>query len=103
MKYTPPETFLLGVEDISHDIWSFGCLLIDIFSKERQVFKYNLTGEELAKLHEINLFPEIPDDLSGVLRDIVTKCLEKNYQERIRIQELSDNLNVLLDILSNSK
>jgi serine/threonine protein kinase len=103
IKYSPPESFLYGLDDLSHDIWSFGCLLIDIFSKERQIFKFNLSREDLAKSLDLNLFPEIPSDLNGVLRDIVAKCLERNYQERIKIQELSNNLNVVLDNLTNSK
>ena len=103
LKYVPPEAFLFLLEDISHDIWSFGCLLIDLFSKDHQIFKQNFTYDELSKLHNLNLYPDIPNDINGVLRDIITKCLDKNYQERITIAELSENLNILLDTLARSK
>jgi len=103
LKYVPPEAFLFLVEDITHDIWSFGCLLIDLFSKDQQIFKLDLTYEELYKLHNNNLFPSIPSYINGLLKDIISKCLERNYQDRIGIEELSENLNILLDTLSKRK
>jgi serine/threonine protein kinase len=102
-KYVPPEALLFLVEDISHDIWSFGCILIDLFSKEQPIFKQNLNFNELQKLYDNNLFPVIPNDVNGILRDIISKCLERNYQERITINELSENLNIVLDVLASSK
>ena len=34
IKYDPPETISNPTyDDLSHDIWSFGCMLIDIFSE----------------------------------------------------------------------
>lgn len=97
MKYVPPESFEFLIEELNYDIWSFGCILIDIFSKEQPVYKLNLSQEELYKLHTINLFPSIPKDITGLLRDIILKCLDRNYETRINIHELMDNLNVLLD------
>ncbi len=102
-KYVPPEALCFLIEDISHDIWSFGCILIDLFSKEQPIFKQNLNFNELQKLHDNNLFPIIPNDINGILKDIVSKCLERNFQERISISELSENLNIVLDVLASSK
>jgi serine/threonine protein kinase len=87
-------------EDISFDIWSYGCILIDIFSKEHPIFKLNLTNDELNKLYDTRKFPHIPDDINSLLRDIICKCLDYDYMNRITISELSENLNILFDNLS---
>jgi len=101
-KYIPPEAFLYMAEDISFDIWSFGCMLIDIFSKEQPIFKLNLTNDELNKLYENKKFPYIPDDINNLLKDIIGKCLDYDYMNRITISELSENLNILFDNISVS-
>ena len=101
-KYIPPEAFLYMAEDISFDIWSFGCMLIDIFSKEQPIFKLNLTNDELNKLYENKKFPYIPDDINNLLKDIISKCLDYDYMNRITISELSENLNILFDNISVS-
>ncbi len=103
-KYIPPEAFLYMAEDLSFDIWSFGCILIDIFSKEHPIFKLILTNEELSKLYDAKKFPYIPDDINSLLKEIVCKCLDYDYMNRITIYELSENLNILFeDLLNNTQ
>jgi serine/threonine protein kinase len=102
IKYIPPEALEFLTEELNYDIWSFGCILIDIFSKEDPIFRQNRSLEELFKLHTINMFPVIPKDITGLLRDIIVKCLDRNYETRISINELMENLNILLDNIITS-
>lgn len=97
VKYMPPESLEFLIEELCFDIWSFGCLLIDIFSREMPIYKQNLSIEEIYKLHNINLFPVIPDDITGLLKDIISKCLDRNPDTRIKIDELMEHLNILFD------
>ena len=96
IKYLPPEKINFLTEDISSDIWSFGCLLIDLFSLTNPLYKLNLPAEEIYSLHEYNIFPQIPDDINGLLRDIIKSCLEPSFANRIKILSLRENISVLI-------
>ncbi len=96
-KYIPPETLQYLIEELCFDVWSFGCLLIDIFSKEQPLFRLNLSLEEVYKLHGMNLFPTIPNDINGLIKDIISRCLDRNHENRIKIEELMLNLNIYFD------
>jgi|LauGreDrversion4_2_1035121.scaffolds.fasta_scaffold265148_3 serine/threonine protein kinase len=80
--------------DIKNDIWSYGCILIDIYSKENPIFKINITKKEIL---EGNKFPLIPKDITGLMKDIISRCLDPNYETRINITELDTLMNVFLD------
>ena len=95
-KYSPPETLNnSGMMDIKNDIWSFGCILIDIFSKENPIYKLNVTKKDI--LESKTKFPSIPKDIIGLLRDVISRCLDPNYETRINIFELDGIMNVFFD------
>jgi len=94
-KYSPPEQICdSGVMDIKNDIWSFGCILIDIYSKLNPIYRINITKKEII---ENKKFPTIPNDINGLLRDIISRCLDINYETRININELESIMSVFLD------
>jgi serine/threonine protein kinase len=94
-KYSPPESLgNAGMMDIKNDIWSYGCILIDIYSKENPIFKINITMKEIL---ESKKFPLIPKDITGLMKDIISRCLDPNYETRINITELDTLMNVFLD------
>ena len=74
-----------------------------IFSKLNPVYKTKVTLNELCKLHDIELFPVIPNDITGLMKDLIMKCLDRNYETRINIAELSKNLNIFLDNIVTCK
>ena len=54
IKYDPPETISnASYDDLTHDIWSFGCILIDIFSEKNKVANYNITNIDNFKRNKI--------------------------------------------------
>ena len=95
-KYRPYESFLYLQDELPYDIWSFGCILIDLFAQKEQIFKQKINEEELRKMHEIEAFPIISDEISGFLREIVLKCLERDPEKRIKIDELQESLFIFL-------
>lgn len=99
IKYLPPEKINFLTEDISSDIWSFGCVLIDLYSVKEPVFKINIKIDELRAMHDVAAFPIIPDDISGLLRDIITNCLEVSFVKRIKIQQLKDSMTIYINNL----
>ena len=84
IKYMPPESLLFLVEDLSFDVWSFGCILI-----LNPIYKLKVTYRDLCKLHDIDLFPVVPNDINGLMKDLIVKCLDRNYETRISIAEHS--------------
>jgi serine/threonine protein kinase len=96
-KYKAPESLQYLIEELCYDVWSFGCLIIDIFSKEEPIFRLNLSLEEVYKLHNMNIFPNIPNDINGLLKDIVTRCLDRNHEKRIKIEELVLNMKIFFE------
>ena len=105
IKYSPPEYILQNIIDPSYDIYSFGCILIDLFAKNLQqtIFIENKTYEEYFSEIKENKFPSIPNNINCLLYEIISKCLNKNCENRIKIDELSYNLKILLDYLKEDE
>jgi len=98
-KYRAYESFIYLTEELPYDIWSFGCILIDLFCKRDPIYKLNLSEEEIRKMHEIEAFPMITDEITGFLREIILKCLERVPDRRIHIDELNESLSIYLQNL----
>jgi serine/threonine protein kinase len=88
-------------DELPYDIWSFGCILIDLFAQKEQVFKLKINEEELRKMHEIEAFPIVSDEISGFLREIVIKCLERDPEKRIKIDELQESIDIFLKSITD--
>lgn len=99
MKYQPPEYFRYKGEDLNYDLWSTGCFLIDIYSTEEPIYTKKLTQNELIKgIFEEENYPQIPSDLSPLLKSILGRCFEKDIDKRLKIDELIDNMRIFFDI-----
>ena len=96
IKYSPPEYILNNKISTSFDIYSFGCLLIDIFNEKNYKiiysdFEYDYYLNEIPKGN----FPKI-DDSNKIIYAIIYRCLEKDIKTRMKIQELKINLGIFL-------
>ena len=74
IKYSSPE-YLLGNElNISYDIYSFGCILIDLFTTDINktviMKSYEHYYDYIKDIKE-NKYPTIPDDLNYLLQEII--------------------------------
>lgn len=47
-------------------------------------------------MHEIDAFPIISDEITGFLKEIILKCLERIPDKRIQIDELVESLSIYL-------
>ena len=104
IKYSPPEYLLENKINNSYDIYSFGCILIDLFSNDINDTILNKTIEEYDDyINEIkeNKYPKIPEDINYLLQEIIKNCLNKEPKQRIKMNELYYNLNNLLNNLNN--
>ena len=100
IKYDPPETISNPTyDDLSHDIWSFGCMLIDIFSENNKVVNYNITNIENFKNLVVNgNFPNYSNEkFNPILMNIIRKCLNINIEKRIKYKELESEIKSFID------
>lgn len=111
IKYAPPEYFnkaltsnteSINLINSSYDIWSFGCLLIDIFSRDSPLIQTNFTRDQIISGILNGTFPSIPKDINSLLNDIISRCLNTNFLNRISIDELSANLRVYINEFSEN-
>lgn len=105
LKYSPPEFFLANVEDLKYDIWSFGCILVDIFSK-RQNNNNNNSNTDINVIVDLikrGKYPVIDTTLNPMLRNIMQKCLEVNCEKRINISALENEFNIFIKCLSTKE
>ncbi|XP_038885921.1 mitogen-activated protein kinase kinase kinase 17-like [Benincasa hispida] len=80
-KYMSPES-LIGKIKPSLDIWSLGCVLVNMISG-KCVWNDCTTREEvLLKLMFEMKTPNIPEELSFQGKDFLQKCFERNPKER---------------------
>ena len=99
MKYQPPEYFKYNGEDLNYDLWSTGCFLIDMYSTEDPIYTKKLSQKELTqKIFEENSYPNIPSDLSPLLQSILSRCFEKDFNKRLKIDELVENMRIFFDL-----
>jgi serine/threonine protein kinase len=97
MKYQPPEYFVFNGDDLNYDLWSFGCLLIDMYSTECPIYDMEITQDELSKNICNGNFPKIPNDISPLLQNLIKRCLERDYIKRINIEELANNMKIFFE------
>ena len=97
IKYQPPEYFNFQGDDLNYDIWSFGCLLLDMYSTEKPIYSQTLTQNEINKKITKGEYPEIPNDISPFLKSLLMRCFEKDYTKRIKIEEFLSNMTIFFE------
>ena len=97
MRYQPPEYFNYQGDDMNYDLWSFGCMLIDLYTSDNR-YKIcmldTLKQSELSKRIVDETYPFIPKDINPMVYTIIQRCLVVDYTKRIKVDELVANMNV---------
>ena len=98
IKYSPPEYILDNIMDQSYDIYSFGCILIDIFSENLNKIPLNNLLSYDMYLNQIKngIYHNIPKEINCLLYGVISRCLEDNCENRISIDELKNNMDIIL-------
>jgi serine/threonine-protein kinase len=82
--YMAPEQARGKKVDKRADIWAFGCVLFEMLTGQ-QAFEGEDVSEILASVIKGNAKLELlPSDLPRRLRQIISRCLEKNVRNRLR-------------------
>lgn len=104
MRYQPPEYFNYQGDDMNYDLWSFGCMLIDLYTSDNR-YKIcmldTLKQSELSKRIVEETYPIIPKDINPMVYTIIQRCLVVDYTKRIKVDELVANMNVYFNSNNN--
>jgi hypothetical protein len=60
-----------------------------------------INEEEIRKMHEIEAFPILSNEICGFLREIILKCIERDPEKRIKIDELQESLSIFLKSITD--
>ena len=104
MRYQPPEYFNYQGDDMNYDLWSFGCMLIDLYTSDKRDKICMLDTpkqSELSKRIAQQTYPVIPRDINPMVHAIIQRCLVVDYTKRIKVEELVANMNVYFNSDSN--
>lgn len=88
-QYFPPEIVLKKGHCYKVDSWSFGCLLYEMISGKLP-FKYNKCKDILFKTI-LNKSPKFNKLFTDDAKDLITKCLNKNKNQRISAQNIQNH------------
>ena len=77
------------------DVYSFGILLYEIITKNRQYRQLSLK-EVQARFGEENFRPKLPEETRGELKSLIRRCWHENAARRPDIQEVVDVLKRLV-------
>ncbi|KAA0046699.1 serine/threonine-protein kinase Chk1-like [Cucumis melo var. makuwa] len=81
-RYMSPESIVLKEIDGLHDIWSLGCVLVQMVSGERVWNDCKNYEELMTKLLNSKEIPIIPKELSKQGIDFLEKCFVRDYKQR---------------------
>ncbi|XP_014515285.1 mitogen-activated protein kinase kinase kinase 17-like [Vigna radiata var. radiata] len=79
--YMSPES-VRGFKETPLDIWSLGCIVIEMSTGLREWWNIESTNQLLCKLAFSEEVPKIPDKLSYDCKDFLRKCLMNDPQQR---------------------
>ncbi|WVZ24095.1 hypothetical protein V8G54_002639 [Vigna mungo] len=79
--YMSPES-VRGFKETALDIWSLGCIVIEMSTGLREWWNFESTNQLLCKLAFSEEVPKIPDKLTYDCKDFLRKCLMNDPQQR---------------------
>ncbi|XP_038896342.1 mitogen-activated protein kinase kinase kinase 3-like [Benincasa hispida] len=82
-KYISPESILFGKINTSLDIWSLGCVLIEMIYGKPEWSDCKTLGQLVKKIvNQMDLPADIPEELSREGRDFLSKCIDQKSEQR---------------------
>jgi len=73
------------------DVYSFGIILYEIITKNRQYRQLSLR-EVVGKFAEENFRPKLPDQIRGEFKTLIRRCWHENPERRPELEEVIDLL-----------
>ena len=94
IPYMAPEMFIKSRRRVSVDVYSMGCLLVELFTRRRVWHDFDQAQIMLKVCGSYHTAPSGPDlsDLSGKKHEICKKCLQLEPTARPTIGQVLENL-----------
>jgi len=70
------------------DVWSFGCLVIEVGTARQPWGNFENQVAALMKIGMSNETPPLPEGVSDDIQDFITQCCQRDYQKRPNTAEL---------------
>ncbi|KAL7395286.1 hypothetical protein ABVT39_013780 [Epinephelus coioides] len=86
INYLPPEAFTEGTYDAKSDIWSVGCILYELYTRE-PAFSAETTLKLIPKIISGH-YPSCPENFSSELWGILKEIFSKDPQSRPTANEI---------------
>lgn len=97
--YMAPEVFMKS-NTVGHgraaDIWSLGCVVIEMASGKRPWAEYDSNYQIMFKVG-MGETPEIPESLSEEGKHFISKCIKHNHKKRANIAQLKGDNFLMVD------
>ncbi|CAI9770182.1 unnamed protein product [Fraxinus pennsylvanica] len=77
--YSSPESIALGIHEPVTDIWSLGCIIVEMITGKR-IWSTARSDAELFR--QIGFGNPIPENISDTVKDFLNKCLAKDHEQR---------------------
>ena len=80
IRYTAPENMTSGKQTLKGEIWSFGCLVLEMATGKKPYSEhcFKSQAEEMIKLSTLNEAPHIPANLPDELKNFLACCFAVN-------------------------
>ncbi|KAL2460633.1 mitogen-activated protein kinase kinase kinase 20 [Abeliophyllum distichum] len=79
LLYSSPESIALGLHKPTTDIWSLGCIIVEMITGKPT---WSTCRTNIELFQQIALDNPIPENISGIAKDFLDKCLAKKHKER---------------------
>lgn len=86
--YIAPEYLLFETKSSKSDIWSLGCILLELLTNELPWRNYNYNLKHIKNSLKENKIPDIPRSISESARSFLSQCLVVDPKERSSAEEL---------------
>ena len=87
-NYLAPEILLYEAKSLKSDIWSLGCLIIELISNKPAWGSESTNIKYIMDALRKKQRPRYPENISDNLKEFLDKCLEINEKKRLSAEEL---------------
>jgi serine/threonine protein kinase len=88
IPFMAPEVVCQNKYGCKADIWSLGCLLIEMKTGKNPWGNLDNFAAALFKIGKSNQLPKFPEDISNEFKHFLSNCINRNPKERANINFL---------------
>jgi len=98
IPWMAPEVIVHTRAGRSSDIWSFGCVIIEMATAKVPWGQFDNIMQAMVKIGMSKDSPPIPESLSATLKDLISQCVQRDPQARPNAAKLLQH-ELLMDLL----